>query len=234
MEFIYEVTEDMPFDIHYPKGYEEWIRKTLPACIFYDRFKKVMHCTRCGYTGEYDYKIRKGDRVICPECGEELTAFSHTTPQLGCDATFLHFWKTKSAIYYAEVWAAWNYNYAKANDELLKACVKNYSPTREMDETTRIVPLSIGKITRKEQRAWQRWWSYRHGRSCAVMEHSHIRLRSSDAMRHSFISGKRNQPSTTPKCGPHGIITMQKQTTNCSRHASRTTARRGKWTRRRA
>ncbi|MBQ6500231.1 MAG: PcfJ domain-containing protein [Mogibacterium sp.] len=170
MEFIYEVTEDMPFDIRYPKGYEEWIRKTLPACIFYDRFKKVMHCTRCGYTGEYDYKIRKGDRVICPECGEELTAFSHTTPQLGCDATFLHFWKTKSAIYYAEVWAAWNYNYAKANDELLKACVKNYSPTREMDETTRIVPLSIGKITRKEQRAWQRWWSYRHGRSCAVMD----------------------------------------------------------------
>ena len=94
MKFEYEVVDKMPFDIKYPKDYEEWIRKSLPAAMFYDRFKKVMHCTRCGYTGDYDYKIRKGDRVICPHCGEELRAMSHTTPRMVSSATFLHFWKT--------------------------------------------------------------------------------------------------------------------------------------------
>ena len=157
MQFIYVETEEMPFNIRYPKGYEEWIRKTLPAAIFYDRFKKVMHCTRCGYTGEYDYKIRKGDRVVCPHCGEELTAISHTSPNMIFDMTFLHFWKTKSAIYYAEVYAAWRYE-------------REHMETSSQTETTRLVPLSIGKITRKEQRAWQRWWSYRNGHGAAVMD----------------------------------------------------------------
>ena len=157
MKFVYEVAEEMPFDIRYPRGYEEWIRKTLPAAIFYDRFKKVMHCTRCGYTGEYDWKIRKGDRVVCPHCGEELTAISHTSPRMFFEMTFLHFWKTKNAIYYAEVWASWKYD-------------RESTETGSQTETTRIVPLSIGKITRKEQRAWERWWSYRNGHEAVVMD----------------------------------------------------------------
>lgn len=161
MEFKYETADNMPFDIKYPKGYEEWIRKTLPAGMFYDRFKKVMHCTRCGYTGDYENKIRKDDRVICPHCGEELKAYSHTTTRHRFDKTYLHFWKTKKAIYYAEVWAVWEYRYNKSSDEIIKKAIdKKYSQTRKQSEEVFIVPMSIGRISRTKQQGWQRWWHY--------------------------------------------------------------------------
>ena len=161
MEFEYTPIKDMPFDIKYPKDYEEWIRKTLPARIFYDRFKKVMHCTRCGYTGEYEQKIRKKDRVTCPHCGETFIAQSHTTPRWRSQRTTLHFWKTKKAIYYAEVWAVWDYRYKHdTSEEIWKAIDKSYSQTREQEETVSIIPLSIGRITRNAQQAWERRWNY--------------------------------------------------------------------------
>ena len=158
MEFEYRATEEMPFDIKYPKGYENWIRETLPAFMFYDRFKKVMHCTRCGYTGDYTDKIRKGDYVICPHCKERLEAMSHTTTRIFSGKTLLHFWKTKKAIYYAEVWAAWEYRYIKPDS----FSPKDYSQMREQEENVHIVPLSVGRFSREKQQAWYR--SYTYGR----------------------------------------------------------------------
>ena len=170
MKFEYEVIDKMPFDIKYPKDYEEWIRKSLPAAMFYDRFKKVMHCTRCGYTGDYDYKIRKGDRVICPHCGEELRAMSHTTPRMVSSATFLHFWKTKKAIYFAEVLALWRYEHKRGTqEEIKKAVYKNYSQTREQEELIEVFPLSIGRISRDKQQGWETRWSYNKGRGVYAM-----------------------------------------------------------------
>lgn len=158
MEFEYTPIKDMPFDIKYPKDYEEWIRKTLPSNIFYDRFKKVMHCTRCGHTTEFTDKIYKGSRLACPNCHEVQTAWPHTTPIMRSYRTYLHFWKTKSAIYYAEVWAHWEYRYSP--DVIKKALFKDYSQTREQEEHTKLTLLSFGRLTRTKQQGWERTWYY--------------------------------------------------------------------------
>lgn len=158
MEFEYTPIKDMPFDIKYPKDYEEWIRKTLPSNIFYDRFKKVMHCTRCGHTTEYTDMIYKGSRVVCPNCHEAQTAWPHTTPIMRAYRTYLHFWKTKNAIYYAEVWAHWEYRYSP--DVIKEAVFKDYSQTREQEEHTKLTPLSFGRLTRTKQQGWERDWYY--------------------------------------------------------------------------
>ena len=183
MKFEYEVIDKMPFDIKYPKDYEEWIRKSLPAAMFYDRFKKVMHCTRCGYTGDYDYKIRKNDRVVCPHCGEELTALPHTTPHMYSGRTFIHFWKTKKAIYYAEVGASWVYQPDKEGDELAKAVLKDYSRTRNQEEHVRVMPYSFGRISRSSQEAWDviHTYSEKKGASYGVRKLEEPRLIDGDS-----------------------------------------------------
>lgn len=158
MEFEYVIADGMPFKIRWPKGYEDWIREQLPAYIFYDRFKKVLHCTRCSHTQEYSQKITKGNLVTCPHCGNRLKALPHTTPAERAGKTFLHFWTTKKAIYYAEVWAVWDYRFKK--DAIKDALCKDYSPTREQEEHTFIVPMSVGSISRDKQQAWERHWNY--------------------------------------------------------------------------
>lgn len=139
MIFEYEKLE-LPFKIRYPKGFEEWIRENLPATVIYNRFDKMMHCTRCGHTEYYGDVIRKEDRVRCSCCRELLTAMPHTTPDFYDEMETVFFWKTKTSIFYAEVWAYWTHR----------------RPGFPEEERVRIVPLSAGRFSRKGIESYER------------------------------------------------------------------------------
>ena len=139
MIFEYETLE-LPFKIRYPKGFEEWIRSTLPATVIYNRFDKMLHCTRCGHTEYYGGGIRKEEKVYCSCCRELLTAMPHTTPDFYDEMETVFFWKTKTSIYYAEIWAYWIHRKQGFPEE----------------ERVKIIPLSAGKITRKGSIGYER------------------------------------------------------------------------------
>lgn len=148
MKFEYREVPEPPFNIKYPKDFEESIHAGLLHYVIYDRFRKVAHCTTCGHTWSYredGITVRKGDRIECPHCGREHTAMPHTAKDVYTEYYQVFIWNERSSIRFAAVYAFYRY------DEQMPELTA---------DTVKILPFQTGSISGKAQKNYVLRWSY--------------------------------------------------------------------------
>lgn len=137
-----------PIKVKFPKDFEAWVNKELNSMIIYDRWKRLARCPNCDRTWSYeaDEKIRKGDIVVCPFCGEEKLAMPHTAASLGGDSCFFWMWNSGKSIRFAEAWVEWSYAGKSLSD-----------PEKPIYFST-AYPYIVGKISRTQQEVYEDYY----------------------------------------------------------------------------
>lgn len=142
-----------PIKAKFPKEFEDWVNKRLNSVIIYDRWKRLARCPICDKTWRYDdvdEKIRKGDIVVCPYCGEEKVAMPHTAAPLGSDNSFFWMWNQGKSIRFALAWVAWKYN----GGSLSEPDVPIYFSTAYL--------YIVGKISHTQQECFEYYYGNFH------------------------------------------------------------------------
>ena len=138
-----------PIKVKFPKDFEAWVNKRLNSVIIYDRWKRLARCPICDKTWSYDEvdeKIRKGDIVVCPYCGEEKVAMPHTAAPLGSDNCFFWMWNQGMSIRFALAWVDWKYNGGSLSE-----------PEEPIYFST-AYPYIVGKISHTQQEVYEDYY----------------------------------------------------------------------------
>lgn len=141
-----------PIKVKFPKKFEAWVNKELNSVIIYDRWKRLARCPNCDRTWSYeaDEKIRKGDIIVCPYCGEEKLAMPHTAAPLGGDSCFFWMWNQGMSIRFALAWVDWKYNGGSLSE-----------PEEPIYFST-AYPYILGKISHTQQECFEYYYGNFH------------------------------------------------------------------------